>query len=151
VKLNSEALRVIGALKARSKVLTLQQDSLRFISERDEPIKNPRKWSETIIAAAGLKGVTWHTLRHTFASRLVMEGVNLKTVQGLMGHKTIAMTARYAHLAPGYLETELETLVQRHNRETEKAEKNQAQTGPDLVPGASNRRFSSYQVVDNKR
>jgi site-specific recombinase XerD len=40
------------------------------------------------------------SLRHTFASRLVMSGVNLKTVQELMGHKTIAMTARYAHLAP---------------------------------------------------
>ena len=52
-----------------------------------------------------------------------MEGVNLKTVQELMGHKTIAMTSRYAHLAPGYLETELETLVQRHHRETEKAER----------------------------
>lgn len=63
-----------------------------------------------------------------------MEGVNLKTVQELMGHKTIARTARYAHLAPGYLETELETLVERLNRETEKAEKNLVQTGPDWSP-----------------
>ncbi|MGB6687252.1 MAG: site-specific integrase [Terracidiphilus sp.] len=151
VKLNSEALRVIGELKARHKQLGLPPDSLLFISKRNEPIKNPRKWFETIVAAAGLKDVTWHTLRHTFASRLVMEGVNLKTVQELMGHKTIAMTARYAHLAPGYLETELETLVQRHNRETEKAEKNQVPAGPDLVPGASERRSCSSQVIDKTR
>jgi hypothetical protein len=37
---------------------------------------------------------------HTFASRLVISGVNLKTVQELMGPETIAMTARQAHLAP---------------------------------------------------
>src|SRR5215469_8878461 len=39
-------------------------------------------------------------LRHTFASRLVMSGVDLRTVQDLMGHKTIQMTVRYARLAP---------------------------------------------------
>jgi hypothetical protein len=55
--------------------------------------------------------VTWHTLQHTFASRLVMAGVDLKTVQELMGHKTIAMTARYAHLAPTHKLRALETPV----------------------------------------
>ena len=52
-------------------------------------------------AAAGLgKDVVFHTMRHTFISRLVMAGVNLRTVQELAGHKTMAMTMRYAHLAP---------------------------------------------------
>ena len=49
--------------------------------------------------------------RPTFASRLVMDGVDLKTVQELMGHKTIAMTARYAHIAPTHKSQALETLV----------------------------------------
>ncbi len=44
--------------------------------------------------------VVFHTLRHTYASWLVQEGVALYVVQRLMGHKSIRMTERYAHLAP---------------------------------------------------
>jgi len=52
------------------------------------------------IKGAGLESFGWHTTRHTFASHLVMRGARLKTVQDLMGHATILMTMRYAHLAP---------------------------------------------------
>ncbi|GHU12779.1 integrase [Alphaproteobacteria bacterium] len=47
--------------------------------------------------------VVFHTLRHTYASWLVMSGVDLYTVQRLMGHSTISMTERYSHLAPDHL------------------------------------------------
>ncbi len=63
-----------------------------------------RKAWETALRASGLEGVVWHTLRHTFASRLVMAGVPLTTVQYLLGHATLDMVLRYAHLAPGHLE-----------------------------------------------
>ena len=54
------------------------------------------------VERAGLENFRWHDLRHTFASRLVMAGVDLMTVKELMGHKTIAMTQRYAHLSPAH-------------------------------------------------
>ena len=54
--------------------------------------------------------VVFHTLRHTYASWLVMSGVDLYTVQRLMGHKDIKMTQRYAHLAPEYLEKAVNSL-----------------------------------------
>ena len=50
-------------------------------------------------------------LRHTFASRLAMAGVDLRTLAELMGHKTIQMTMRYAHLAPAHNLAAVERLI----------------------------------------
>jgi site-specific recombinase XerD len=74
------------------------------------PLSDPRHWFEPSLRAAKIRNFSWHCLRHTFASRLVMAGVDLRTVQELLGHKSIAMTVRYSHLAPAHTLAAVERL-----------------------------------------
>lgn len=60
--------------------------------------------------ACGIKGASIHTLRHTFASHLVMNGADLYTIQKLLGHSSIKTTEIYAHLAPDYLKAAMSRL-----------------------------------------
>ena len=75
IRLNRVALAALARLKHRHDRLGHAADSLIF------SIKDPSTWFNAAAERAGIEDVTWHTLRHTFASRLVMLGVNLKTVQ----------------------------------------------------------------------
>lgn len=75
------------------------------------PLTGPRYWFEPAIRSAKIHSFSWHCLRHTFASRLVMAGVDLRTVQELMGHKSIQMTVRYSHLTPKHTLAAVETLA----------------------------------------
>jgi integrase len=59
---------------------------------------------------AGIEHITIHMLRHTFASHLVMAGVDLPTVQKLLGHSSITTTMIYAHLAPDHLRSAIEKI-----------------------------------------
>jgi integrase len=54
----------------------------------------------TALEKAGIEDFTFHGMRHTFGSRLGMAGVDLRTIQELMGHKDIKMTMRYSHPTP---------------------------------------------------
>jgi hypothetical protein len=62
----------------------------------------PRKWFGPCLEAATITGFSWHCLRHTFASRLVMSGADVRTVAELLRDRTLAMVMRYAHLAHDY-------------------------------------------------
>jgi integrase len=75
--------------------------------ERYDEVKRSFK---TACRKAGIKDFRFHDLRHTFASHLVMNGINLKTVQHLLGHKDIRMTLRYAHLSREHLQAAVEIL-----------------------------------------
>ena len=75
------------------------------------PVDPPDKWFPGVCENAKIKDFTWHCLRHTFASRLVMAGVDLRTVQELMGHKSIVTTTRYAHMSPKHQAEAVERLV----------------------------------------
>ena len=61
-------------------------------------IGDNKKWWEAALKDAKIKAFRWHDLRHTFCSRLAQAGVSLKVIQEAAGHKTIQMSARYAHI-----------------------------------------------------
>jgi site-specific recombinase XerD len=85
------------------------------LNTEGQPLRSARDWFEPAVEKAGLKNYTWHCNRHTFASRLVMAGIDIRTVAQLMGHSTIQMTMRYAHLAPEHTQAAVDRLVSSSN------------------------------------
>ena len=97
--LNSVALATLEAW--RDQCGDVSEDDLVFPSPRSGgQLNNVKKAWAGILAEAEIVNFHWHDMRHDFASRLVMKGVDLNTVRELLGHKDIKMTLRYAHLAP---------------------------------------------------
>ena len=103
---NRRALHLVGPvlelLKERAKVRRLDT-VLLFPSHTNprKPVDLRQPW-EKALQAAGIEGFHWHDLRHTFASMAAMNGANLPELAALLGHKTMAMVQRYAHLSPGH-------------------------------------------------
>jgi integrase len=83
-----------------------------FHNRHGTPYCSFRTAFERAVRKAAIDDFTFHNLRYTFASRLVMAGVDLPTVKELMGHKNISMTLRYTHLSRDHKQRAVRTLEQ---------------------------------------
>jgi integrase len=95
VPLNTEALTVLKRWRKQC-----AGEGLVVPGAAGERLTNINKSWDGLVEAAKLTDFRFHDLRHDFASKLVMAGVDLNTVRELLGHADIAMTLRYSHLAP---------------------------------------------------
>lgn len=75
-----------------------------------KPYGDVKKAFATALRRAGITDFHFHDLRHTFASHLVMAGVDITTVSKLLGHKSLKMTLRYSHLSQGHLDNAVKML-----------------------------------------
>ncbi|KTD36792.1 site specific recombinase [Legionella nautarum] len=96
IPLNNEAINIIKQLYKASD----HKEGLVFPSKNNQPFNNVKRSWSSILKKAQINQFRWHDLRHHFASKLVMVGIDLNTVRELLGHSDIKMTLRYAHLAP---------------------------------------------------
>ncbi|MCX5712952.1 MAG: site-specific integrase, partial [Candidatus Omnitrophica bacterium] len=104
---------VIGVLKN-------PESQYVFCNKDGKPYGNVRKSFFTALTKAGIIDFRFHDLRHTFASQLVMSGVDLNTVRELLGHKSIEMTLRYSHLSPDHKKRAVDILNHRMTTEVAK-------------------------------
>jgi integrase len=98
IHLNADALAAIESVR-----LPGQKPAERvFPREGSQGRYDTRSWFVPCLAEAKISGYVWHSNRHTFCSWLAMAGATIKEIQELAGHKTITMSARYAHLSPDH-------------------------------------------------
>ena len=105
--INDEALEVLKFWRSQQPENTM----LVFPSINGKPFDNVNRAWHAVLEDANINNFRWHDMRHHFASRLVMAGVDLNTVRELLGHADIKMTLRYAHLAPEHKAAAVAKLV----------------------------------------
>lgn len=120
-----------------------------FYNSNGKPYKDIRSAFKKALKKSGVKkedGFRFHDLRHTFASHLVMNGVDLNTVSKLLGHKSIQMTLRYANLSPKHKKRAVDILGK-------KLAKNKPQSAPNLPQKEIDeieKQLGSLQHTENK-
>lgn len=93
----------IGLLQERAKVRSLTDDRVfpPTAAAKKSPYLDLRAAFAAALEAAQIKDFHWHDLRHTAASYLAMAGTSPLEIAKILGHRTMAMVARYSHLSPG--------------------------------------------------
>lgn len=105
VPLNTVAKGILEGMATPS-----NRTGLVFSSSSGKPNDNFERLWRAALEGSGLEDFRFHDLRHTFASRLVMAGVDLPVLRELLGHRDFEMTLRYAHLAPSHLKSAVAVL-----------------------------------------
>ena len=105
-----------------------------FLNSKQTPMLAHREWFDPAVAEAGVKDYTWHKNRHTFASRLAMAGVDIRTIAQLMGHSTIQMSMRYAHLSPDHNQSAVDKLAEFGTKGTPKRTPNRRPKSVRISP-----------------
>ncbi len=114
IPLNQEALTVLKLWKRQEglkSLLLIDGTKYIFPNEDEQPFHDVRTSWGNVLRKAKIHNFRWHDLRHSFASKLVMAGVDLNTVRELLGHSDYKMTLRYAHLAPEHKAAAVAKLV----------------------------------------
>jgi len=108
VRLNKEATAILRTLESwqRSVWVFPSENPARPLDGRNF---YARVWMPAV-RQAGIEWATWHDLRHTFASRLAMNGATEGTIAALLRHSTTALVRRYSHLSPSHLQAAVEGL-----------------------------------------
>jgi integrase len=109
IPLNDEALAILKQWKAQPGVKSI--GGYVFSGKDGDPLQNLRKSFMEVLRKAKVNDFRWHDMRHSFASKLVMNGVDLNTVRELLGHGDYKMTLRYSHLAPEHKAAAVAKLV----------------------------------------
>src|SRR2546427_2075017 len=110
---------------------------LVFSSSRGGRIVDVRTGFQNACQRAELTDLHFHDLRHTFASQFVMAGGDLYILKEILGHKSITMTQRYAHLSPAYKAKATDHLNNIWGTTNPGTSASEAQPGPSSVTAAS--------------
>jgi integrase len=104
----------LDLLRERAKVRRIDSDLV--FPGRTDPTKpvDLRTPFETALKRAGIADFHWHDLRHTAASYLAMNGASLAEIAEILGHKTLAMVKRYAHLSEAHTASVVEKMNARY-------------------------------------
>jgi len=115
-------VRAAAAKGGRSRHIPLNREAVDVLTRwqrqhngagRLFPVRDVKTAWRSLMQDAAIKGFTFHDLRHSFASNLVMARVDLNTVRELLGHQDLKMSLRYSHLAPEHKAAAVELIGRR--------------------------------------